>query len=48
MNGWLLTEGIQGISNYIKKIIVLIYLDSCTVQMFFPDNKSTFLLKKKN
>jgi hypothetical protein len=46
LNGWLSSEGIQAISNYIKRIIVLIYLDSSVVQMFFPIN-NTFFIKEE-
>jgi hypothetical protein len=43
LNGWLSSEGIQAISNYIKTIIVLIYLNNNVVQMFFPINNTFFI-----
>jgi hypothetical protein len=49
MNGWLPTEGIQAIPNHIEKIIILIYLDSSAVQIFFPNfnnNNNTFFIKE--
>jgi hypothetical protein len=49
LNGWLPPEGIQVIANYIKQIIILIYLDSSVMQMFFPidNNNNTFFIKEE-
>jgi hypothetical protein len=43
LNGWLPPKGIQGISNYIKRIIVLIYLNNNVVQMFFPNINNEYI-----
>jgi hypothetical protein len=48
MNGWLPPEGIQVIANYIKQIIILIYLENGAVQIFFPNMFDSFLLEKMN
>jgi hypothetical protein len=46
LNGWLSSEGIQGIPNNIKRIILLIYLNNNVMQMFFPIN-NTFFIKEE-
>jgi hypothetical protein len=44
LNGWLPSEGFQAISNYIKRIIILIYLASGAVQIFFPNMIDVFFI----
>jgi hypothetical protein len=46
MNGLLPPDGIQAISNYIKRIILLIYLDSAAAQIFFPSNNDAFFISE--
>jgi hypothetical protein len=43
-NGWLPTEGIQAISTYSGKMIVLIYFDSCLIEIFIRSKFYEFLL----
>jgi hypothetical protein len=48
LNGWLSSEDIQVISNFIKRIILLIYLNNNVVQMFFPNtnNNNTLFIRE--
>jgi hypothetical protein len=46
MNGWLSPEGIQAISNYIGKIIILIYLIVLQCKYFFQKIIDVFFISE--
>jgi hypothetical protein len=44
LNGWLPQDGIHTIANKYSRFIILIYLDSETVEMFFPEKTHSFFI----